>query len=140
MKKTLDTPVASLTLENDILYVKMKEGINLDQPEMEALLKQAIELAKPDNYYAIIDTTAQYDSTVEARNFYAESDYSKYRYADAFIVNSLPMRLLVNFFIVFNKPKIPSRMFTTKEEALKWINSLKKEKDKSNQPKSTLAL
>lgn len=140
MMKNLDTPVASLILDNNILYVKMKEGINLDRPEMEALLKQAIELTQPDKYYAIIDTRAQYDSTVEARNFYAESDYSKYRYADAFIVNSLPMRLLVNFFITFNKPKIPSKMFNTKEEALKWINGLKKDITPIDQSKHKLVI
>ncbi|MBL7937138.1 MAG: hypothetical protein JNM51_15120 [Bacteroidia bacterium] len=127
MKKQLDTPVAFLSFEDEILFVKMKEGVNLGQPEMEELLKQAVELTMPNKYFAIVDMTASYDSTLEARNFYAESDYSKYRYADAFIVNSLPMRLLVNFFIAFNKPKIPSKMFNNEESALTWVNSLKKE-------------
>lgn len=127
MKKTKDTPFAFLTFEKEILFVKMKEGVNLGEVEMEALLKQAIELTAPNKYFAVVDMTASYDSTPEARSFYAESDYSKYRYADAFIVNSLPMRLLVNFFISFNKPKIPSRMFNNEESALTWVNSLKKE-------------
>lgn len=127
MKKILDTPFAFLSYEDDILYVRMKEGINLGQAEMEDLLKQAIELTTPNKYFAIIDTTAPYDSSLEARNFYAESEYSKYRFADAFIVNSLSMRLLVNFFITFNKPKIPSKMFNDKESARQWINTLKQE-------------
>jgi len=127
MKKTLDTPFAFLSYEDDVLYVRMKEGINLGQAEMEDLLKQAIELTTPNKYFAIIDTTAPYDSSLEARNFYAESEYSKYRFADAFIVNSLSMRLLVNFFITFNKPKIPSKMFNDKESAHQWINTLKQE-------------
>lgn len=127
MRKTLETSVAFLSFEDDILLVKMKEGINLDQSEMEQLLKQAVEFTSPNKYFAIIDTTALYDSTPESRSFYAESDYSNYRYADAFIVNSLPMRLLVNFFITFNKPKIPSKMFNNEESALNWIQSLKKE-------------
>ena len=127
MEKTLDTPFASLKLQDDVLYVKMKEGINLGQPEMEELLRQAVEFTSPNKYFAVIDTTSPYDSSLEARNFYAESEYSKYRYADAFIVNSLPMRLLVNFFITFNKPKIPSKMFNNEESALSWIQTLKKE-------------
>jgi hypothetical protein len=127
MRKTLETSVAFLSFEDDILLVKMKEGINLDQAEMEQLLKQAVEFTSPNKYFAVIDTTALYDSTPESRSFYAESDYSNYRYADAFIVNSLPMRLLVNFFITFNKPKIPSKMFNNEESALNWIQSLKKE-------------
>jgi hypothetical protein len=127
MKKTLDTPIAFLSFEDEILFVKMKEEVNLGQVEMEELLKQAVKLTAPNKYFAIIDTTAPYDSAPEARSFYAESDYSKYRYADAFIVNSLPMRLLVNFFIAFNKPKIPSKMFNNEESAVNWIDGLKKE-------------
>ena len=127
MEKTLDTPFAFLSFEDHILLVKMKEGINLGEKEMELLLQDAVELTSPNKYFAIIDTTVVYDSTPEARDFYSESDYSKYRYADAFIVNSLPMRLLVNFFIVFNKPKIPTKMFNNRESALTWIHSLKKE-------------
>ena len=127
MKKELDTPFALLIFEDEILFVKMKDKVNLGKAEMEELLKQAIELTAPNKYFAIIDTRETYDTTLEARNYYAESDYSKYRYADAFIVNSLPMRLLVNFFIAFNKPKIPSKMFNTKESAYEWINSCKKQ-------------
>lgn len=127
MKKTLDTAFAFLSFEDDVLYVKMKEGVNLGQLEMEELLKQAVELTAPNKYFAIIDTTSPYDSSLEARNFYAESGYSKHRYADAFIVNSLPMRLLVNFFITFNKPKIPSKMFNNPDSAREWIDTLKQE-------------
>lgn len=127
MKRTLDTAFAFLSFEDDVLYVKMKEGINLGQVEMEELLKQAVELTSPNKYFAIIDTTNPYDSSFEARNFYAESEYSKHRYADAFIVNSLPMRLLVNFFITFNKPKIPSKMFNNPDSAREWIDTLKQE-------------
>ena len=126
MKKILDTPQAFLTYEEDVLFVKMKEGISLGQKEMEELLIKAVELTAPNKYFAIVDMTATYDSTLEARNFYAESDYSKLRYADAFIVNSLPMRLLVNFFISFNKPKIPSKMFNDQRTALNWVNGLKR--------------
>jgi len=125
MKKTLDTAFAFLSFEDEILTVKMKEGVNIGKAEMESLLIKAVELTVPNKYFAIIDTTVPYDSTPDARDFYAESDYSKYRFADAFIVNSLPMRLLVNFFIAFNKPTIPSKMFNNEESALNWINSLK---------------
>ena len=58
---------------------------------------------------------------------YSDDNFIKYRYADAFIVNSLPMRLLVNFYISFNKPKIPTKMFNNPESAREWIYTLKQE-------------
>ena len=69
MIKTLDTPFAFLSFEDEILFVKMKEGVNLDQAEMEELLKQAVELTAPNKYFAIVDTTSSYDSTPESRSF-----------------------------------------------------------------------
>ena len=127
MKKQIETPTASLILENGVLFVEMKANINLGLTEMQELLRQAVELNQHKKYFAIIDTQSPYETSLEARNYYSKSEYTDYRYADAFIVTSLPMRLLVNFYISFHKPKIPTKMFNNEKKAIEWINSLKKE-------------
>lgn len=127
MLKKLDTAVAVLTLREDILLVKMKPNIDLNLEAMKNLLHQAVNLAEKKKYFAIIDTREPYDTSLEARNYYSESDYTEYRYADAFIVNSLPMRLVVNFYISFHKPKIPTKMFNNESDARKWVETLKQE-------------
>lgn len=43
--------------------------------------------------------------------------------ADAFVVDSLPKRLIINFYIKYNKPTVPSRTFTSEEKALAWLRS-----------------
>jgi hypothetical protein len=43
--------------------------------------------------------------------------------ADAFVVDSLPKRLIINFYIKHNKPSVPSRSFSSEEKALKWLRS-----------------
>ena len=127
MKNQIDTPSAILSLDEKVLFVKMKANINLGLTEMQELLRQAVELNQHKKYFAIIDTQSPYETSLEARNYYSESEYTDYRYADAFIVTSLPMRLLVNFYISFHKPKIPTKMFNNEKKAIEWINSLKKE-------------
>jgi hypothetical protein len=125
MKNKIDTPSAILSLDENVLFVKMKANINLGLTEMQELLHHAVELNQYKKYFAIIDTQSPYETSLETRNYYSESEYTKYRYADAFIVNSLPMRLLVNFYISFHKPKIPTKMFNNEKNAIEWINSLK---------------
>ncbi len=43
--------------------------------------------------------------------------------ADAFVVDSLPKRLIINFYIKHNKPSVPSRTFSSEEKALTWLRS-----------------
>jgi len=117
--------IAFVKYDNNILTVIIKENVDLGIEEMDELLEFTAKFSNYEKRYTIIDTRSNYNSNNEVQNHYASSDYSKYRYADAFIVNSLAMRLLVNFYIRFHKPKVPTRMFNSDEAALNWINSLK---------------
>jgi hypothetical protein len=127
MHKTKDTYLANLCLEEDVLIVKMKPNIDIGESELTELFNLSNELADFKKRFVVIDTRENFNSNSDIRTLYSDDNFIKYRYADAFIVNSLPMRLLVNFYISFNKPKIPTKMFNNKENAFEWINSLKKE-------------
>ena len=119
--------MANLCLEEDVLIVKMKPNIDIGESELTELFNLSNELADFKKRFVVIDTRENFNSNSDIRILYSDDNFIKYRYADAFIVNSLPMRLLVNFYISFNKPKIPTKMFNNKENAFEWINSLKKE-------------
>jgi len=121
----LDHEVANLSYSSNILTVKLKNNIHLGEGELENLLKTAIKFTDFKKYYAVIDTRALFTVCNDIRQFYSESKSIKYRYADAFIIDSLAVRLLVNFYISFNKPLIPTKTFTNLEDAMLWINELK---------------
>lgn len=123
IKKELD--IAYLEYDNNVIYVRVHSDVVLEKSDMELLLKTAVDMAGGEEYYAIIDTTGSGDSTVEARTYYSNSEFSKYRYADAFVVNSLPTKLIVNFYMKFNKPLVKSRMFNNIDCAKAWVNELK---------------
>lgn len=61
----------------------------------------------------------------EAREYAALEESSKYTYANAVFVKSLASRLLFNAFLNLNKPIVPTKGFTSKEEAFKWLKSFK---------------
>lgn len=125
--KQAENHIAHLKFDDDVLYVVIKENVDLGIKELEELLGFANNLTNFQKRYTIVDTRTIFNSSHDISNFYAKSDNNKYRYADAFIVNSLAMRLLVNFYIRFHKPKIPTRLFNDEQSAINWINSLKKE-------------
>ena len=61
--------------------------------------------------------------TNETREFMATEESLKYSKAEAFLITSLAQKILVNFYIKFNKPLVPTRVFNDKIEAVKWLKS-----------------
>ncbi len=95
--KTLSTNLADYEYENDILVVRPRSGLVLEKEDMVTMLNEAVAFTEEKKYYALIDTSNHVETTVEGRNYYSNSELSKYRFADAFVVTSLPIKLVVNF-------------------------------------------
>jgi len=57
----------------------------------------------------------------EVHEFFANEELNKYMSANAFVVSSLALRLLVNFYIQFFKPARPTKLFNSKEAAIEWL-------------------
>ncbi len=61
----------------------------------------------------------------QTREFMATEESLKYSKAEAFLITSLAQKILINFYIKFNKPLVPTRVFTDKEEAIEWLTRYK---------------
>ena len=70
----------------------------------------------------LVDATANFTITEEARAYSAERA-AKTRIAIAFLIRSAATRLLVNLYTKINKPKVPTRMFTDEQSAIKWLDT-----------------
>lgn len=42
--------------------------------------------------------------------------------ADAFVTSNLPERMIANFYIKFNKPSVPTRLFRDEFSAIHWLH------------------
>jgi hypothetical protein len=57
----------------------------------------------------------------EAREFVASAEVSKIVKADAFVINSLALKILMNGYLKFNKPNRPTRFFNAEKPAVEWL-------------------
>ncbi len=57
----------------------------------------------------------------QTREFMATEESLKYSKAEAFLITSLAQKILINFYIKFNKPLVPTLVFTNKEDAIEWL-------------------
>ena len=115
----------------NILFYRVKQDQVVDVAEIKEMLAGVQEFMGTVKHYAVVDFGGNLSSSTEARQIYADADYiQKYRIADAFLVKSLPVRLIANFFINVTKPKVNTRLFTDEPAAIKWLETLKKVSDK----------
>lgn len=62
------------------------------------------------------------DQDNESRNYNGSDEVIKYCSAIALISETLPKKILANFFIFLFKEKVPMRFFVNKQDAIKWLH------------------
>lgn len=127
----LSTPLVDVTYvpQSALLYTVIKSEETYDVPAVKSIMESEMQLVGGDRHAQIVSFTSGFISpTKEAREFSAGVLSKLNRTSVAFVVEQLPVRLVLNSFIIFNKPPIPTKMFSTVTEAEKWsIEQLKKD-------------
>jgi hypothetical protein len=59
--------------------------------------------------------------SVEARLYIATAASNPFATAEAYVVQSLSQKLVGNFYLNFNKPKRPTKIFNSEEKAVEWL-------------------
>jgi len=59
----------------------------------------------------------------EARAYAASEESNRYTIADAFVVQSQALKIVANFYLKFNKPARPTKIFHKEEDAIDWLNT-----------------
>jgi len=120
--KTLDlNKVIIEVLASNILFITLKDGVFIEVEDVLEIKKINLDLTKGKEYALVFETGNYTSVSKEAREIMTAKSVEKGRLATAFIINSLSQRMLGNFYIQMNKPKVPAKLFTKKEEALKWV-------------------
>ncbi len=59
----------------------------------------------------------------ETREFWAQKEACPYAAADAYIASTFGHKLIGNFYLAFNKPGRPTRIFASQKEAIVWLRT-----------------
>jgi hypothetical protein len=107
--------------EDGILQVDFVDELLLDVTECKELIRNYTSILGTKKV-PILHVFGKYmEATKGARDFSASSEGLKHSSAEAYVLNSLAHKLLLNFYIKFNKPSVPTKYFSTKEEAITWL-------------------
>lgn len=120
----LSIRVARVWLDNDGLVVlDYLEGVTVEVSDVKEILaaEQALTRGAPIRQLARIDGIAGASS--DARAYAAEDEYASAHAGIAIVTTKAVPRILGNFWMRVNKPPIPTRLFSSEDEARAWLHT-----------------
>ncbi len=123
MHQHYETKVGSVILQEPFYYLNIKEGAEILEEDARELIELGTRITHGLKVAALVDATASFTIDQAARDYFAKQTAPEQFICVAVITNSLPQRLLVNFYIKFSKPNTPTKLFGTVEDARKWCES-----------------
>ncbi len=122
--KSKETEYVEMFIENDILHFYYKKIDVIDLEIAKVCVKDRLEFSDNVSYPCLVDAIKIKSVTKEARDYFANEGNALIT-ANALMVKSHVFKMIVNFFINVNKPSSPTRMFTDKQQAIKWLDKFK---------------
>lgn len=107
--------------EDGIARTKVKQGaeVSLEHAQENSVVVNS--LYRDKKFPLIVDARGIKSMTREARKHFSTEGRSTNVTSFAIIIGAPISKMIGNFFMGINKPAIPARLFTSEEEAKKWL-------------------
>jgi hypothetical protein len=123
-KKELRTSVLSLR-EDGIMQMDMRAVDEFTLEDARECAEAIRQIAK-DKKIALLATINHYVSMdKDVREFWASELLESCVKCEAFVIENVSMKMIAKFYILFNKPKRPTQLFTSEKSAIAWLKELK---------------
>jgi hypothetical protein len=119
-----------LTFENVIVIDWYKTLKEIKLNHVVEIVKIIGELGNGNKLPVFTMTIDFINISSEAKEFSASEDGEKYTLANAVLIDNLAKALIFNFYLKLNKPKIPTKGFTSINDGLIWLKAHSKESEK----------
>ena len=110
-------------IEEGMLFGSYTKGLNIDIGMAKKIADSRVSYCKGKDYPHILEISGITSTSREAREYFSKDQGTKHMKSLALIVESPLSRTIGNFFLILNKPKIPTKIFTVKAEAAEWSRS-----------------
>ena len=109
---------------NSIIEIKLKKGIYFTIKESKEINQQIVTISNGIPRKILVESSKLNFCDQESRKWTTSKEVSDSIIALAILTKSLPQKLIANFIVNMQKPRVPTKVFTTKKEAETWLLSL----------------
>jgi len=115
----------SIAMRTDnIIELRFENGFSGTAHDARNMVNVFKELTKGRKPSLLILYSEDNMFSKDAREYISSKEVSDVLKADAMVIKGLALRIIGNGYLKINKPKRPTRLFTSKEEAVKWLKLL----------------
>jgi hypothetical protein len=124
--KEFQTESFRMKISDDLIKeITIKSNVVFSSEHMHESLRISSNAFKPDTkFFVLLDGEEGADVAYDAKRLAASEEYKKYTAALALYSKSPLQAISGNLFLNINKPKIPTRFFDKREDALIWLKNL----------------
>ena len=120
--KTIDLGKSTITFEdNRIAHLHIKKGQIIDLDEVKEIFEVISQEAKGGLFRLMVSASEEATLSSKSREYASTKESSDVIVADAVVVENYSHEMTSNFFIRFNKPNRPTKLFKNVDEAKKWL-------------------
>ena len=120
-KEVIETRSATIALDEDSIVHVTYRHVTVTVEDAKDQVAIYRELGNGQPVLRLVDMTQLISTDGEVRQYGVSPETIAMTRAMAVISNSFVSKMLANFFLKFNKPPFPVRLFTDKEEAIDWL-------------------
>lgn len=121
--KTINLETCSLMLDEDgIVELHIHSGVEL-APEKITEIFENIHSDMPEATTLLVTAGDRATLSPEARDLVSSGSVTQQIKADAIVTEHYSHQMSANFFVRYNKPQRPTKLFKTAEEAKEWLKT-----------------
>jgi len=121
----IDNEYNKIWIENDIMFAEYKPNTFVTLEMAKRQVKDRLELAR-GRAYPICGSIVNLEKVAnDAREFLGTEKANQGVICFAIVTANPLQKMFGNFYLNFRKSKIPMRLFTNREDAIRWINQNK---------------
>lgn len=101
------------------------KDVEYGQEEAIEIIKNILEITENKTYCVLIVAGEHSNVTVESMKILTSPIAMNYAIAKAYVIKSLPQKLMANFYIRFLRPEKPVKFFKNQNDAENWLKTIK---------------
>jgi len=121
---TKDISTTYLEFVDGIVFLRLKEGADFTLAATKEQYAAQDELTGNNNYAVLVDATHHVGMSKESREFMAAYNNPRRKATALLTKYNLATLILANFYMKFNKPVTPTKLFNDESSAISWLNQM----------------
>ena len=119
---SVQLPASTISLRSDgIMRIELHPEDEFTVNDTLEIIETVKRIGGGKKFPNLITTKGYINIDKNARALSASEDGNLYTIVDAIVTNSSALKLIADFYISFNKPVKPTRIFSSEEKAVEWL-------------------